>query len=55
MDVLPIIPAEVLAPSDNPTTSGFRAHLSAVYALTQTLLSRIKSPAVWPGFFLFGM
>jgi hypothetical protein len=30
------------------------SHARAECALASTLLSRIKSPAVWPGFFLFG-
>ena len=37
------------------TIARFLPHRCAVFALTRTLLSRIKSPAVWPGFFLLGM
>jgi len=33
----------------------FLPHARAEYALTWTLLSRIKGPAVWPGFLTFAM
>jgi hypothetical protein len=44
MDVLPIASAEVSAPDHDPAMAGLRAHLSAVYALTQTSPHLFASP-----------